>query len=281
MSLLADIGKMLARVLYSIPFFILYGVVIGFLIGIPAVPRPQVAIIPVSGVIIEQSFTENVLDMLATARQDSSIKAVVLEIDSPGGYVVTTESIYLEVIRLRQLKPVVVAVKTIAASGGYYIAVAGEYIYALPTSEVGSVGAWSILPFPEELDEIVMTTGLFKATGGSRRNAVTELEIIRQEFVSIVQSHRGDHLKLTEDELSQAKIYLGSEGLKLGLIDEIGTTTDATVKAASLANLRNYSVTKLGTEEPDDGGFQFFGLEGLKAQNSLIPVYLYLYFESE
>ena len=166
MSVLASIGRILLRGLYSIPFFILLGTALGFLVAIPAIPRPQVAIIPVSGVIIEQSFTDDVLDMLDTARQDSSIRAVVLEVDSPGGYVVTTEAIYLEVRRLRQLKPVVVAIKTTAASGGYYISVAADYIYALPTSEVGSVGAWSILPLPEELDEIAMTTGLFKATGG-------------------------------------------------------------------------------------------------------------------
>ncbi len=281
MSVLGNIGKILLRGLYSIPSFILFSVALGFLIAIIAIPRPQVAVIPISGAIIERDFTDDVLDMLDTARQNSSIKAVVLEIDSPGGYVVTTEAIYLEVLRLRQLKPVVVAIKTMAASGGYYIAIAGDYIYALPTSEVGSVGAWAILPSPEELDEIVITTGLFKATGGSRRNAVAELEIIRQEFVSFVQSQRGDRLKLTEDELSQAKIYLGSEGLKLGLIDEIGTPTDAIAKAASLANLRNYIVTKLVTEEPDEDVFQFISIEDLKTQNSLIPVYLYLYFESE
>ena len=281
MSVLASIGRILLRGLYSIPFFILLGTALGFLIAVPAIPRPQVAIIPLSGVIIEQSFTDDILDMLDTARQDSSIKAVVLEIDSPGGYVVTTEAIYLEVLRLRQLKPVVVAIKTTAASGGYYISVAADYIYALPTSEIGSVGAWLILPSPEELDEIVMTTGLFKATGGSRRNAMAELEIIRQEFVSIVQSHRGDRLKLTEDELSQARIYLGTESLKLGLIDEIGTTTDATAKAASLANVRNYIVTKLVREKPDEDGFQFIGIKDLRTQNSLIPVYLYLHFESE
>ncbi len=281
MSVLGNIGKTLLHGLYSIPFFILLGLALGFLVAIPAIPRPQVAVILISGVIIEQDFTDDILDMLDTAREDSSIKAVVLEIDSPGGYVVTTEAIYLEVLRLRKVKPVVVAIRSTAASGGYYIAVAADYVYALPTSEVGSIGAWSILPTSEELDERIITTGLFKATGGSRRNAVVELEIIRQEFVSLVQQHRGDRLKLTEEELSQAKIYLGSESLTLGLIDELGTVTDATAKAANLANLRNYTITKLLPEETQEAILVFIGIEELKAQSSLIPVYYYLYFESE
>lgn len=278
---MASIGRIILRGLYSIPFFILIGLALAFLIAVPAVPKPEITVIPVSGAIIEQSFTDDVIDMLDNARQDSNVKAVVLEIDSPGGYVVTTEAIYLEVLRLRQQKPVVVAIKTTAASGGYYISVAADYIYALPTSEIGSVGAWSILPSPEELDESVMTTGLFKATGGSRRNAVVELEIIRQEFVSIVQSQRGDRLKLTEEKLSQANVYLGSESLKLGLIDEIGTSTDAIEKAASLAKLRNYTVNKILMAEPDEDSSQFVSIEELKTRNSLIPVYLYLYFRSE
>ena len=107
--------------------------------------------------------------MLRYARDDGNIKAVVLLIDSPGGEVSVIEQIYLDMLRLRQQKPIVASIGAIGASGGYYIAVASNFIYAQPTSQLGNVGAWTSLPSPERLDEDTLATGLFKATGSSRR----------------------------------------------------------------------------------------------------------------
>jgi len=185
-------------------------------------------------------------------------------------------------LRLGHHKPVVVSVGTSAASGGYYIAVPADFIYAEPTSIVGSVGAWMSLPSPEEIDEGVLTSGPFKATGGSRRKAFGTLETFRQQFVAAVMSHRGERLRLSEVEVSRAEIYTGVEGLKYGLIDGIGTSTDAVEKAASLAGIRNYSVIDINEEL---GMFQsfllFFSLEDLKSRTGTMPAYYYLYFESE
>ncbi len=105
------------------------------------------------------------------------------------------------------------------------------------------------------------------------------LEMIRQEFVEAVISQRGDRLKMSEEELSQAEIYLGVEGLRYGLIDDIGTRTDAIAKAADLAGVRNYEVVELEIKQPTF--LLFFSMEDLKAQTNLAPVYYYLYFESE
>lgn len=283
MPRLESTKRLLRRWFTSIPFFVLLGLILGAVIAIPVIPKPNIATITISGEILDQAYADDILDMLRDARNDNSIKAVVLQIDSPGGYVVTTEAIYLEVLRLRQQKPVVASIKMRAASGGYYIAVAANFIYALPTSEVGSIGAWSSLPSPEELDEDTLTSGLFKATGGSRRKAVVELEMVRQEFVSAVMSQRGDRLKLSEEELSRAEVYLGNESLKYGLIDDIGTSTDAIEKAASLAGIRNYEVVE--PYIPQSISFPFFfssaDLAKLKAQTGTMPVYYYLYFESE
>ncbi len=265
----------------SILFFIVLGLGLGTLISIPLIPKPNIATITISGVILEQAYTDDILDMLRSARDDASTKAIVLQIDSPGGYVVTSESIYLEVLRLKQQKPVVASVKGIAASGGYYIAVAANFIYALPTSKIGSIGAFSSLPGAEELDEDIITSGLFKATGGTRRKAVVELEMIRQEFVEAVTTQRGDQLKMSEEELSRAEVYLGVESLKYGLIDDIGTSTDATEKAANLAGIRNYEVIDLSISEPSPESLDSFDLEALKAKTGLVPVYYYLHFESE
>ena len=145
----------------SIPFFVLLGLGLGVLISIPVIPKPNIATITISGAIFDQAYTDDILDMLRYARNNSDIKAVVLRIDSPGGGVSAIEQIYLDVLRLRQQKPVVTSIGTVAASGGYYVAVASNFIYAQPTSQLGSIGAWSSLPAPEELDEDIITTGPF------------------------------------------------------------------------------------------------------------------------
>lgn len=105
--------------------------------------------------------------------------------------------------------------------------------------------------------------------------------MVRQEFIDAIKSQRGDRLQLSEEELSRAEIHIGVEGLKYGLIDDIGTRTAAIEKAASLAGLRNYGMIEL--EIAEQLQFWFFGpsdLAALKAQTGLVPKYYYLYFES-
>jgi len=282
MSRLESTKRLARRWFTSILFFVLLGLLLGGLLSVPVIPRPNIATITVSGVILDQTYTDDILDMLRYARDEDKIKAVVLRVNSPGGGVSATEQIYLDVLRLRQQKPVVVSVGATAISGGYYIAVASNFIYAEPTSQLGNIGAWVSLPSPEELDEDVGTTGPFKATGGSRRKAMGQLEMVRQEFIEAVMSQRGDRLQLSEEELSRAELYVGVEGLRYGLIDEIGTRTAAIEKAATLAGLRNYEVVDLYIPKPFP--FLLFSssdLEALRAQTSLVPIYYYLYFEQE
>ncbi|MFC2041696.1 S49 family peptidase [Chloroflexota bacterium] len=266
----------------SIPFFVVLGLVIGGLIAVPLIPKPNIAIINISGTILGEAYVADILDMLHGAQDDNCIRAVVLRIDSPGGGASATEQIFLDMLRLRQKKPVVVSIGPMAASGGYYIAVASNFIYAEPTSQIGSIGAWVSMPEPEELDEDIGSTGPFKATGRSRRSTVSVLEMVRQGFVEAIMSQRGERLKLSGEELSRAEIYPGIESLRYGLIDDIGTRTDAVEKAASLAGIRNYEVVEFNIiSQPL---FFFFGsadLATLKSQTGLMPVYYYLYFEQE
>ncbi len=281
MPRLESAKRLLRRWFTSLPFFIVLGLILGVAIAFPIIPKPHIAIITISGAILDQAYVDEILDVLGDVRDDDSIRAVVLQIDSPGGGVSIIEQIYLDVLRLRGQKPVVVSIGTMGASGGYYIAVASNFIYALPTSQLGSIGAWSSLPQPEELDEDILTTGLFKATGGSKRRATANLEMIRQEFVSAVMSQRGDKLKLSEEELSLAELYVGVESLRYGLIDDIGTVTAATQKAARLAGIRNHEVVKPYVSQPFPVFFSFSNTEVLESQTGLMPVYYYLYFESE
>jgi len=281
MTGLESAKRLVRRWFSSIPLCVLFGLILGGFISIAVIPKPNIGIINISGLLVEQAYTDDILDMLRYARDNDNIKAVVLQIDSPGGGASATEQIYLDLLRLRQQKPVVVSVARIAASGGYYAAVASNFIYAEPTSLVGSIGAWASLPRPEELDEDIVTSGPFKATGGSRRKTIGVLETFRQQFVTAVMSQRGDRLKLSEDELSRAEIYSGTESLRYGLIDDIGTSTDAIAKAASLAGIRNYGVVELYIAKPYFQLFSSSELEDLKSRTSLVPTYYYLYFESE
>ena len=281
MPRLESTKRLLRRWFSSILFFILLGLILGGLLSILVIPTPNIAILTISGVFLDQNYADDILDALQYARESNNIKAVILRIDSPGGGASATEQIYLDALRLRQQKPVVVSIGTIAASGGYYVTVASNFIYAEPTSQVGGIGAFVSLPQREELDEDVGTTGPYKATGRSRRKAVGHLEMVRQEFVKAVMSQRGERLKVSEEELSRAEIHIGVEGLKYGLIDDIGTRTAAIEKAANLAGLRNYEVVELEMESrPVSWIFKSSDLEALKSQTGLIPKYYYLYFES-
>lgn len=280
MSRLESAKRLMLRWLGSIVCFVLLGLVLGGLISIVAIPRPNIATITISGLILEQAYTDDILEMLGYARDSANIKAVVLQIDSPGGYASTIEQIYMEVLRLKQHKPVVALIGAKGASGGYYIAVASNFIYAQPSSQLGNIGAWSNLPTPEELDEDIITTGPFKSTGGSRRKAISGLETLRQQFVEAVVLQRGDRLKLSEEELSRAEVYSGVESLRYGLIDDIGTATIAVEKAADLAHIRNYKVVDLYIPEPTFWLFGSVDMEALKSRTGLMPVYYYLYFES-
>ena len=280
MSRLESTKRLLRRWFSSIPFFVVLGLILGGLISILAIPKPNIAIITITGPILTQTYTDGILDKLEYAARDDNIKAVVLRIDSPGGGVSAIEQIYLDLLRLRQEKPVVVSIGTITASGGYYIAVASNFIYAEPTSQIGSIGAWVSLPQVEKLDEDVGTTGPFKATGGSRRKVIGHLEMVRQEFIEAVMTQRGDRLKLAEEELSRAEIYIGVEGLRYGLIDDIGTRTEAIEKAASLGGLRHYGIVDLRfVTQPLRWSFGSSDLEALKEQTGLVPAYYYLYFQ--
>lgn len=268
--------KIADRWFRSLYFFILIGLILGALLSIILVKEPIISKITISGALLEQADADNILDELKSAGADNHVKAVVLNIDSPGGSVSIIESIYFEILEIKRFKPVVASVSNIAASGGYYIAVATNFIYAQPNSTVGSVGVIGALPAAEKLDEQVITTGPFKRSGQSRSRAIGEIETIRRQFVDAVTIQRGEQLKLPEDELSRASVYSGAESLKYGLIDDIGTSSSAMLKAAELAHIRNYRVTECLIQRTG-----IVDLEELKSRTDKVPIYYYLHFEFE
>jgi signal peptide peptidase SppA len=180
--------------------------------------------------------------------RNKSIKAVVLEIDCPGGEVSAVEDIYLSILNLKKSKPVVAAILTIGASGGYYIAASADYIYALPSSNVGSIGVIAFVPKKEDVDEDVIDTGRYKRTGYSEKEFPFKVQLVLDSFLDVVEMQRGEKLKLSRSELSKAMIYFGNEALVYGLVDEIGSTLDAIEKAARLAEIKDYEVVRISSK---------------------------------
>lgn len=208
------------------------------------IPRPAVGVVHLDFDIWSVSL-QFVADQMKEARQDPRIKAVVLHVDSPGGEVAASQSLYLELLALRQEMPVVGSIESMAASGAYYAVIATDPIYARPSSTVGNVGAWSYTPSELAVNDLIMATGPFKLTATNNEEFVKELEGIKQEFLASVSAQRGARLVISPVELSQGLAYPGREALSLGLIDYLGSDSDAIAKAAELAGIVNYEVINL------------------------------------
>lgn len=238
-TLLKKLGKLLLWVVP--PIFIL---IVVWLLAYFLMPQPAVGIIRLDMDIWSDS-AQLVQYQIEAARKDSRIKAVVLQLDTPGGEVVATQNIYLELQKLRQEIPVVGSIDTVAASGGYYAAMAADPIYARPSSAVGNVGVWAIVPTDLAVNDEIIASGPFKLTGSNREEFMRELEGIKREFLGTVSSQRGERLKISEAELSQGLIYPGREAARLGLIDHVGSHTEAIEEAARQAGISHYEVVDL------------------------------------
>ena len=224
------------------------GALVGFLIFTYLLSgQPKVAVITIPSTEINEETAFIIGSMLDYARETDSIKAVAVRLNSGGGGAADSEQLYFKMVQLREKKPVVVSVDGIAASGAYMAAVESNYIYAKPTSFVGSVGAWFVLPADFPPSERIISTGPFKIRG-TYGGFLSILEMLKQSFMNIVMAERGDKLTLTPQELSEARLYIGLEGVRLGLIDEIGDDTDAVEKAADLAGIANYDLVDVNVE---------------------------------
>jgi protease-4 len=225
--------------------------VLGTLLSLHLVPTPQVAVIKIEGD-IWTFYTTYVRQALEEAEADPAVRAIVLEIASPGGEVTASEDLYFQVLKLREKKPVVASISEIAASGAYYIAAAADEIYAKPGSTVGNIGVISFLPEADLVDEELYTTGPFKLSGGSEMEAIRQMEMLKQTFLAAILAQREDRLQVGPDVLSRGEVYLGLQAQQMGLVDEIGSLGDAITAAAGKARLRKYAVVDRSPELPED-----------------------------
>jgi ClpP class serine protease len=226
--------------------FLLTGLGLGFYSSRAFIgpPKNLIGVIDVEGVIVSSVEAQRYLDLINQALINESIKAVVIKIDCPGGYADLVEAVYLDLLELKRAKPLVASI-IFAASGGYYVAVAADYIYAVPTSFVGNVGVIGVAPGVLIPSEAVLETGAYKVTGFSELLFPFNLSRALDNFVSAVEEGRGGRLRCGRSELKRGLLYLGSEALSMGLVDELGSLQKAVKKAAEKAGLERYEVVNL------------------------------------
>jgi len=240
----------------------------GYLLSLALLPTPQIAVIRVEGD-IWGSYTASVSKALREAKDDPAVRAVVLDISSPGGEVTASEGLYFDILNLRDRVPVVASVNEMAASGAYYISSAAEQIYSKPASMVGNIGVISFLPDPPVVEETLITTGPFKRSGGTQVEYIRQMEMLKQTFLRAVLAQRSDRLKVGPETLSRGEIYLGLQAQRLGLVDQIGSHTEAIAAAARLAQVRHYEMVDRTPELPEESSLFGYSREGRSTAASL------------
>jgi len=230
---------------------------------------------------------DTVQELLMAAQRDESIRAVLLRVDSPGGSVWASEQMRRGVEALKAAgKPVVVSMGNVAASGGYWISMNADRIFASPETITGSIGIFGLLPtFENSLEKIGVTTdgvgttsmaGAFRLDRplGVNAKRVIQAEVQRgyDDFINKVAAARGKTPEAI-DAVARGRVWSGEAALENGLIDAYGTEADAVAELAVLAGLDDWELIEW-TEERDPFALlfdQFFsGLAG-QVHAALIP----------
>jgi protease-4 len=193
--------------------------------------------------------------LLQEIKNDKSIDAVVLRVNSPGGSALASDIIWREIELLKKEKPVVVSMGNYAASGGYYIACGADSILADANTITGSIGVFSVIPNIEGFmkNKLGITfdrvkTGQYADAPSATRtmNATEErfmqsgVDIVYHTFTSRVAKGRKKSIEYI-DSIAQGRVWIGSDAVKVGLVDKIGNLNDALATAARMAKLKGYS----------------------------------------
>jgi protease IV len=235
-------------VLVGIVFFAaVYGLGLFRADGMPGLGE-RVGVIPIEGIIGD---SRELVSEIREFADDAGVRAVVLRIDTPGGGVAPSQEIYQAVRELRKKKKVVVSMGSVAASGGYLIAVAADRIVANPGTITGSISAVMHYANVEELlkrvgvKSSVIKSGKFKDIGSPTRDMTAEersliqgiVDDIYDQFVRVVSENRKIPLSKIK-ELSDGRIFTGRQAKELGLVDELGGLQDAVLLAGRLSGMK-------------------------------------------
>lgn len=240
------------------------------------IPGDRVGVVVAQGVILEGEQPpgtvggDSTAALLRKAARDDDIKAVVFRVDSPGGSAFASEVIRREMVALKDAgKPVIVSMGNVAASGGYWISMGADEVWAYPTTITGSIGIFGLfLTLQDTFAKIgvhtdgVGTTPLAGALRGdrelpdeARRILQSVIENGYDSFISLVAEHR----RMTRgevDTVGQGRVWSGSQAQQRGLVDQLGTLEGAVVAAARRAGLgEDYRVEYV---EPELGAFESF-----------------------
>ena len=192
---------------------------------------------------------------------DDDVKAVVLRVNSPGGSAYASEQIWHAVTKLKAKKPVVVSMGGYAASGGYYISCAANYIYSDPTTITGSIGIFGMFLNYSELMKDKLGIKFDEVKTNKHANFGTRSRFFNAEEMAILDKYIGKGYELFRkrvadgrkmsvaqvEQIAQGRVWLGNDALKIHLVDGIGSLDDAVKKAAQLAKLDEYYASEYQT----------------------------------
>lgn len=221
---------------------------------------------------------ENIAQALKDAADDEKVKAIVLRVNSPGGSVLTSDVIYQEVLRAKAKKPLVASFGAYAASGGYYISCAADRIFAQNTTITGSIGVFGMIPNAAKaagkvgltFDEVRthpyagMPTITREMTTAERALQQRSVEEVYAGFIAKVGAGRKMSTEAV-DSIGQGRVWSGADGLRIGLVDEIGSLSDAIAYAAKKAKVEKYKVADYPKQKTS---FELLmdGLSGMRAE---------------
>lgn len=262
-------------------------VLVAFIAGLanrlsPEIFTPDsIGLLRVEGVIMDVDWY---MEQVQSFRDNDSVKGVVLRLDTPGGAIAPTQELYSELLKLREKKPIVTSMGTVAASGGYYLASASDWIVANPGTITGSIGVIMEFTNMKELfDKIgigtrVIKSGKHKDMGSPFRELTAEEKRLLQDmvmdtheqFVEVVLASR-PVLKSEIEPYMDGRVMTGRQALDLHLVDEMGNLPDALDKAAELAGLPD-SPPNILEPEREGGGLLtlLFGKSSSRALRGLI-----------
>jgi protease-4 len=250
----------------------------------------KIAVIAMRGLIssslpgnVGDTMVEDMRLALQQARDDDHVRAVVLEIDSPGGEVTASDVIYNWVVKTRAKKPVIVYMDSLAASGGYYVACGGKYLMANETTITGSIGViiqtlnYEQLFNKVGLSAVVFKSGKFKdMLSGTRPVTPEEREYIQgfvmktyDKFLGIVARERNLPAEGLRNSVADGRILSGKDALDNKLIDGVGQIEDAFTKARELGHAPGATIVKYGPPFTWGRLFRAFGSADNKIELTL------------
>jgi protease IV len=208
----------------------------------------KIAVVELKGVIVS---SEDIVRQIKKYRENSSIKGILLRVDSPGGGVVASQEIYEEVKKTRDSgKPVVVSMGALAASGGYYVSCGASRLVANRGTLTGSIGVISeFLQLKEALDKLgvgfkTIKSGRLKDAGSSSRKMTEEderyfqqlMDDVHRQFIAVVENERHLEHELVV-KIADGRVFTGEQAVETGLVDTLGTYEDAVSITAEIAGI--------------------------------------------